>query len=338
MHYENWSALTDDELAKRDLAEISLAAAYDLPGAEDFDVAALLRKLDDWAELIDHGVRRSFKCRARGEHANYSANQFRLLVMITVLQRNLGLKYNRGFSEGEYDASDSRNLFIHGLLTGHGGTCVSMPVLYAALGRRLGYPLRQSTPRSTPFAGGTVLMGNVSTSKRLHRDSTPRPTSFTIASQGHCHRKICSTASTYGTSPHARNWRSRWRSVAIAAWTTCAALSAVEAYYHAQKAAPDNSAHHNHWGWAILIHRMVEQAKRQRQIGDPSTVIHLPSPRTDWEKRMYPVALDVLNRIMRNRRARQLSQRMKTLFRTPPCTFSNRSSLDVRSHGRPIPE
>jgi hypothetical protein len=37
--------------------------------------------------------------------------------------------------------NSSRHLFIHGPLLGYGGTCVSLPVLYVALGRRLGYPL-----------------------------------------------------------------------------------------------------------------------------------------------------------------------------------------------------
>ena len=37
---------------------------------------------------------------------------------------------------------DSRNLFIHGVVSGHGGTCTSMPLMYLAVGRRLGYPLR----------------------------------------------------------------------------------------------------------------------------------------------------------------------------------------------------
>jgi hypothetical protein len=52
------------------------------------------------------------------------------------------VKYNFAFIEGDYDATDSRNLFIHGLLGGHGGSCVTMPVLYAAIGRRLRYPIK----------------------------------------------------------------------------------------------------------------------------------------------------------------------------------------------------
>ncbi len=62
--------------------------------------------------------------------------------MVTVLQRDLGLRYNLAFMEGEDDASDSHNLFIHGPLTGRGFTCVTAPVIYAAIGRRLGYPIK----------------------------------------------------------------------------------------------------------------------------------------------------------------------------------------------------
>ena len=40
------------------------------------------------------------------------------------------------------DFTRLEDLFLHGLLSGSGGTCVSMPVLYVAIGRRLGYPLR----------------------------------------------------------------------------------------------------------------------------------------------------------------------------------------------------
>src|SRR5687768_4706761 len=62
--------------------------------------------------------------------------------MVTVLWRNLGVTYNWSFAHGDYDTSDSRNHFIHGLLTGRGGTCVTLPILYAAVGRRLGFPIK----------------------------------------------------------------------------------------------------------------------------------------------------------------------------------------------------
>src|SRR5262249_32550659 len=49
------------------------------------------------------------------------------------------------------DFRDSRDLFIHGMIDGPGGTCSSMPVLYVAVGRRLGYPLKLVETRGHLF-------------------------------------------------------------------------------------------------------------------------------------------------------------------------------------------
>ena len=70
-----------------------------------------------------------------------SLAKFRMMALVTVLQRDLGVRYDPACQEGPYCALDPRTLFIHGLLDGQGGTCVTMPVLYVAIGRRLGYPL-----------------------------------------------------------------------------------------------------------------------------------------------------------------------------------------------------
>lgn len=81
----------------------------------------------------------------RFQHAPTEFNNswpfFQVLVMVTVLQRNLGVRYRPDLMEDPVDWSDSRSRFIHGLLSPHGGTCASMPVLYVAIGRRLGWPL-----------------------------------------------------------------------------------------------------------------------------------------------------------------------------------------------------
>lgn len=49
-----------------------------------------------------------------------------------------------GFTGGPYrDAADSGSIFIHGLLGPRRiGSCSSLPVLYAAVARRLGYPVK----------------------------------------------------------------------------------------------------------------------------------------------------------------------------------------------------
>jgi hypothetical protein len=47
---------------------------------------------------------------------------------------------------------DTGDVFIHGALLGDGGTCASLPVVYAAVGRRLGYPIRLVSTRRHLFA------------------------------------------------------------------------------------------------------------------------------------------------------------------------------------------
>lgn len=61
---------------------------------------------------------------------------------------------------GDFSFADVTTGFIHGIIPGPdqtnadtpGGTCVSMPVIYVAVGRRLGYPLTLSTTDSHVFA------------------------------------------------------------------------------------------------------------------------------------------------------------------------------------------
>ena len=137
-----FDAVSDEDLSAPDVAEQSLFCARGLPGAENLDIEALCSRLDEWAELIDGATCRMLpKFQARPQEFENSEAYFRMLVMVTVLQRNLGVRYNPERMAGSLDCRDSRDLFIHGCLGEHGGTCASMPVLYLAIGRRLGYPL-----------------------------------------------------------------------------------------------------------------------------------------------------------------------------------------------------
>jgi hypothetical protein len=61
--------------------------------------------------------------------------------MITALRRGLGVRYNPAKIPGDVRLDDA-DTFIHGIIQGEGGTCASIPVVYVAVGRRLGYPLR----------------------------------------------------------------------------------------------------------------------------------------------------------------------------------------------------
>lgn len=147
----NWRALvrlTDDELSRHDIAAVNLACAADLPGADRIDFGYCLYKLDDWADCVKVFTTQSlpqFKRRPR-EYENSEA-YFRTLALITVLQRDLGVRYNPAKipEDAPFDTADS---FIHGVIQGDGGTCATLPVVYAAVGRRLGYPIKLVTTRN----------------------------------------------------------------------------------------------------------------------------------------------------------------------------------------------
>jgi hypothetical protein len=82
-------------------------------------------------------------------HRNPSAyegsfNRFRAEVMVTVLQRDLGVHYRQeliDMPDAEF-FRNSEHLFIHGIIRGVGGTCASLPPAFVAVGERLGYPLK----------------------------------------------------------------------------------------------------------------------------------------------------------------------------------------------------
>lgn len=138
---------TDDNLGECDIAAVNLACAEGLPGADAIDVVGCLQRLDEWSDAVrsyTHLVLPQFHRRPH-EYENSEA-YFRALCLITVLQRDLGVRYNPAKipADAPFDTADS---FIHGVLQGDGGTCATLPVVYAAVGRRLGYPIRLADAR-----------------------------------------------------------------------------------------------------------------------------------------------------------------------------------------------
>ena len=141
-HMAAVSELPDEQFNKSSIDETNLTVASGLPGVDKPVALRCLAKLEKWTQLVDANTRHwmpDFK--SNPAEFNHSIAQFKMLCLVTMLQKHLGVTYNLAFSQGDYDGRDPRNLFIHGLLSGFGGTCVTMPVLYIAIGRRLGYPL-----------------------------------------------------------------------------------------------------------------------------------------------------------------------------------------------------
>ena len=141
----------DEFLDQLDIAALNLMCASGLRCADNLDAGQLLDWLDEAAHHVELETRRHwYRFHDSPGTYNNSPGYFCCYFLLQALQEDLGVKYNPArvrdpsFQDPkclEPDFSDSRDLFIHGIIDGPGGTCASMPVLYVAVGRRLGYPL-----------------------------------------------------------------------------------------------------------------------------------------------------------------------------------------------------
>jgi hypothetical protein len=101
----------------RDIAVVSLAVARGLPGSEDLDDAACLEGLDKLARIVgQHTAAGAAAFRRHPEQFDHSWAVFRVMDMLTVLQRDLGFRYNPDLVDRDDFFADSRNLFLHGVL------------------------------------------------------------------------------------------------------------------------------------------------------------------------------------------------------------------------------
>lgn len=151
-----------EHLEKCDIALMNLLCAEGLPGAENLNVTATLERLDGIARKVQFETdRHIYKFRQHPEEFNQSEGYYRMMMMATVLQQDLGIHYNperiqmpwEPLESDEKFFTNSQDVLIHGLAREGGtGTCSSMPVFYVAIGRRLQYPLKLVTAKGHLFA------------------------------------------------------------------------------------------------------------------------------------------------------------------------------------------
>lgn len=153
--------LSPTNLEKCDIARMNLFCAEGLPGADDLKVDEDLATLDSWAQHIKSEIDRNFHHYSDDPAYFYnSTNFYKMAMMGVVLYEDYNVRYNPELIESPSDTpppndhffADSNDILIHGLIgSRHLGTCSSMPVLYIALGRRLGYPLKLVSTRAHLF-------------------------------------------------------------------------------------------------------------------------------------------------------------------------------------------
>jgi len=139
------ASMSDEQLSDLDIAVMNLRCAEGLPGAKHLDIQKCRRQLDRWAAKVksetDRHLYRVNDPRF-AEHYRKSVPYFKASMMLQVLQEDCGVHYNHARIR-DIDFTKSQDLFLHGMIgNDNGGTCVSMPVLYTAIGRRLGYPIK----------------------------------------------------------------------------------------------------------------------------------------------------------------------------------------------------
>lgn len=153
-------ASPDKLLGRLDIAAVNLMCASSLPGAERLQYGKMFDWLDEAARRVDLEIRRHWYqyLRSPGTFQN-SPGFFCCHMLLQVLQEDCGVRYNPARAvdqtwqdhDQEPNFRDSRDLFLHGIIAGPGGTCGSMPVVYVAVGRRLGYPLKLVEARGHLF-------------------------------------------------------------------------------------------------------------------------------------------------------------------------------------------
>ncbi len=147
LDWRKLACLSNEQLGRYDIAAINLACAEGLPGADEIDHDYCLNKLDGWAEAVrDYTVQLLPQFRRKPLEYENSEAYFRALTLVTVLQRDLGVRYNPA-KIPENATFDTADAFIHGVIRDNTGTCATLPVVYAAVGRRLGYPIKLVTTR-----------------------------------------------------------------------------------------------------------------------------------------------------------------------------------------------
>jgi hypothetical protein len=238
---------------------------------------------------------------------DYSYAHFCMAALVTVLQVQLGVRYNLPFNEGDYNGTDSRNLLIHGILTGYGGTCITMPVLYIAVGRRLGYPLKLAEAREHAFV----------------RWDDPRGVRFNIeaTTEGYSprddeHYKTWPkplTADLLGTGIFLKSLTPRQelsvflRERAFCLRDNLQLAASLESLYYASLLYPDDLRSTQDRAVGTMMLEIVENIKRTGQSHGAINVSR-SAPQDQWKNWAFPIADQELKRIFnihRQKRARQ---------------------------------
>lgn len=93
--WRDYARMGEEELAAQDIARVNLACGEGLPESEGVDPVSSLVRLDFWSRSVDRFTNTALPRFQRKRHEfNDSEAYFRVLCLVTHLQRDLGVHYN----------------------------------------------------------------------------------------------------------------------------------------------------------------------------------------------------------------------------------------------------
>ena len=147
-------------LSNLSICELNLLCATRLSAGNELDIKQCLVTIDSWAQHVRSETERHlYRYQQNPAEFENSPGYFRMLMLAVVLAEDYGVHYDpermRTPETARMDDrffADPPKVFLHGLLGPHRvGTCSSLPVLYVAVGRQLGYPLKLVTTKGHLF-------------------------------------------------------------------------------------------------------------------------------------------------------------------------------------------
>lgn len=140
---------------------MNLLCAPKLNGSEGLDVSRCMARLDQLAAFVKTSTERSIHRFRDDPDYGHCEPMWRMALLVTKLKRDYGATYDPDVwadlqRDGHSPFTDASNVFVHGLLGDdpkrRWGSCSSIPVLVAAVARRLGYPVRLAVNRRHVYA------------------------------------------------------------------------------------------------------------------------------------------------------------------------------------------
>jgi hypothetical protein len=153
-------ALPPERLEQVPLVKLNLLCAQALAEMTAPDLERYQSTIASWADrVMSETSRHWYRFQRNPSEFENSEAFFRMLILSVVLAEDFRIHYREDRKAAPGEAfmddgffADPTAVFISGLLgPSRSGTCSSLPVLYVAIGRQLGYPLKLGTTRGHLF-------------------------------------------------------------------------------------------------------------------------------------------------------------------------------------------